>query len=79
MNMNPAAIIQILEGKRKFDATHPKVSRFLGDLMRDGVKKGDVIDVVITHPDGSKVSTNMMVQDSDLELLESLKGLGQMM
>ena len=47
--------------------------------MRDGVKKGDVIDVVITHPDGSKVSTNMMVQDSDLELLESLKGLGQMM
>ena len=79
MGMNPAAIMKLLEGKRRFDDTHPKVSRFLGDLMRNGVKKGDVIDVVITRPDGSKVSTNMMVQDSDLELIESLKDLGRMM
>ena len=77
--MNPVAVMQILEGKRKFDSTHPKVSKFLGNLARDGVNRGDVIEIVITHPDGSKVSTNMMVQDSDLELLEALKELGQMM
>ncbi len=77
--MNPAAIMHLLEGKRKFEATHPKVSKFIGTLIRDGVNQGDVIEMVITHPDGSKVSTNMMVQESDLELLESLKGLGNMM
>ncbi len=76
--MNPAAIMQMLEGKRKFDQTHPKFSRFMSDLVRDGVKQGDVIDVVITRSDGSRVNANMMVQESDLELLESLKGLGQM-
>ena len=27
--MNPAAIMHLLEGKRKFEATHPKVSKFI--------------------------------------------------
>ncbi len=73
--MNPLALMKIMEAKNKFEQTHPRFARFLSDLMRSGVKEGEVIDITITRTDGTTVSTNMKVQDSDLELFESLKGL----
>lgn len=74
--MNPAAIMKIMSAKHKFEKTHPKFAQFLSDLIRSGVNAGDVIDITITRADGSRMSTNMRVQESDLELFDSLKDIG---
>ena len=74
--MNPAAVMKILEAKRQFEGAHPMFARFLSDVMREGVKEGEVIDITITRPDGTRMSTNMRVQGSDIELFESLREIG---
>ena len=74
--MNPAVIMKIMSAKHKFEQTHPKFAQFLSDLIRNGVNAGDVIDINITRADGSRMSTNMRVQESDLELFDSLKDIG---
>ena len=71
--MNPALIMKMMEAKSKFDSAHPKFARFIGDVFRNGVEEGSVIEINISKPDGSTMSTNMRVTESDLELIGMLK------
>lgn len=78
MNMNPAAIMALLQAKAQFDANHPKFSSFLGYMIKNGIEEGAVIEVSVQKPDGQKVTSNIRVQQSDLELLQQLKQLAYM-
>ena len=71
--MNPAIFLKAMEAKNRFESNHPKFAQFVGDMLGSGVEEGSVIDVKITRPDGTVVSTNMKVQASDLEMLQYLK------
>jgi hypothetical protein len=37
------------------------------------VEEGSVIEITVTRPDGTPVTANMKVQQSDIELIRQLK------
>lgn len=76
--MNPASIMQFLNTKKQFEQSHPKFAAFIKNLLVQGVTPGSIIDVQITRPDGTTVTANMRVQESDLKLLAGLKDLASM-
>lgn len=76
--MNPASLMQFLNAKKQFEQSHPKFAAFIKNLPVQGLTPGSIIDVQITRPDGTTVTANMRVQESDLKLLEGLKDLASM-
>ena len=75
--MNPMALLQLKGGWDKFCSNHPKFPKFIQAVSKEGVQEGSVIEVTITRPDGSSFSTNLKVQDSDLQLFEQMKNAAQ--
>lgn len=73
--MNTAALFKLMGAKSKFEQAHPGVSKFIGDIYSQGLEEGSVVEITITKPDGSKMTTNMKIQASDLEMLNELKNL----
>jgi hypothetical protein len=72
---NPAALMKLLAAKKQFEQAHPKAIAFCRALAAQGVEAGTVIEVTVTKPDGSTLATNLRVQQSDLDLLQTLKSM----
>jgi hypothetical protein len=72
---NLAAMMKLMAAKKQFEQTHPKAIAFGRALAAQGVEAGTVIEVTVTKPDGSTLATNLRVQQSDLDLLQTLKTL----
>lgn len=75
--VNPAAIMKLMGAKNKFESAHPKFASFFKTVVAQGINEGDIIEVTVTKADGTPITANMRVQQSDLELMEDLKSLGQ--
>lgn len=75
--VNPAAIMKLMGAKNKFTQTHPKFAAFFQQVYAQGVEVGSVIEITITRPDGTPVTANMRVQQSDFDLLQELKDVAQ--
>ena len=75
--VNPAAIMKLMGAKNKFEKTHPKFVAFFQTVIAQGITEGDVIEVTVTKANGTPITANMKVQQSDLELVEELKSLGK--
>lgn len=73
--MNPAAIMKLMAAKSKFDKNHPKFGAFLKAAFGGGVEEGTIMELTVKKPNGEELTTNIKVQQSDLELLEELKSL----
>lgn len=73
--MNPSAIMKIMNAKNKFVSNHPKFSAFLSMIYSRGIEAGTVIEVTVTRPGEEPVTSNIRVQESDLELIQSLQNL----
>ncbi len=76
--MNPAAMFKIMQAKNTFTKNHPKFEAFLRNVMADKIVEGTVIEVSIQRPGEEAITTNIRVQQSDLDLVQSLKELGQL-
>lgn len=78
MSMNPGMIMKLMSLKNTFTKTHPKFEAFVKTvLLGSGITEGTVIEVTVTKPGEEPVTTNLKVQQSDLELVEELKNLGR--
>ena len=75
--MNPASIMKIMSAKAQFERNHPKFSAFLKVVFSRPVEEGTVIEFIVTRPGEEPMTANIRVQQSDLDLLESLKELGK--
>lgn len=75
--MNPASIMKIMEAKNRFTANHPKFVAFLNAVFSREVAEGTVIEITVTRPGEEPITTNMRVQQSDLDLLEELKEIAR--
>lgn len=75
--MNPASIMKIMSAKAQFERNHPKFSAFLKVVFSRPVEEGTVIEFTVTRPGEETMTANIRVQQSDLDLLESLKELGK--
>ena len=73
--MNPASIMKIMSAKKQFTENHPKFVAFLNAVFSKGIEEGTVIELKVTSPGQEVVTTNIRVQQSDLELLKELKEL----
>lgn len=75
--INPAALMKIMNAKNKFTENHPKFVAFLNAVFANGVEAGTVIEMTVTKPGEAPLTTNIKVQQSDLELLAQLKELAR--
>lgn len=73
--MNPASIMKIMGAKARFEKNHPKFSAFLKTVLSRPIEEGTVIEFTVTRPGEEPVTSNIKVQQSDLELLESIRSL----
>ena len=71
--MNPMALMKLMSAKNKFNANHPKVGAFFKAAFGSGLQEGTILELTVTKPDGEKMTTNLKVKPSDLELLNELR------
>ncbi len=79
MNMNPGILLKLMNAKNTFTRNHPKFEAFLQAVFLGGnaIPEGTVIEISVTRPGEETITTNLRVQQSDLELLEELKNLSR--
>jgi hypothetical protein len=75
--VNPATIMKLMGLKNKFTQAHPKFAAFFQTVISQGIEEGTVIEITVTKPDGTPVTGNMRVQQSDLELIQELQNLSK--
>ena len=75
--MNPASIMKIMNAKNKFTANHPKFVAFLNAVFSTGIMEGTIIEITVTKPGEEPITTNMKVQQSDLDLLQELQDIAK--
>lgn len=75
--MNPMTMMKLMSAKATFEKNHPKFVAFLNNAMTRSMEEGTVIELTMTRPGEAPVTTNLKVQKSDLELVESLRDLAR--
>ncbi len=73
--VNPATFMKLMGAKNKFASAHPKFVAFFSAVLKQQIEEGTVIEITVTKPDGTSLTGNMRVQQSDLEIFEELKNL----
>ena len=66
--------MKIMNAKNKFTANHPKFAA----VFSTGITEGTIIEITVTKPGEEPITTNMKVQQSDLELLQELQDIAKM-
>lgn len=75
--MNPASIMKIINAKNKFTANHPKFIAFFNAVFARGIEEGTIIEITVKKPGQEALTSNIKVQQSDLELLQELKEMAK--
>lgn len=73
MAMNPMKLFQIKSLWDKFTGNHPKFPKFLQAIGTNGVREGSVIEITVTTPEGTNISSNLKITAADMELIQTLK------
>ena len=74
--INPGAIMGIMKAKKTFENAHPKFAAMFRQILSgEMIEEGSTIEVTVTKPDGTKVTGNMRVQASDMEMFSQLSSL----
>ena len=73
--MNPANMMKMMGALKKFQGNHPKFFAFLNAAFGSGVEEGTIIEMTVTKPGCAPLTTNIKVQQSDLDLLNEIKSL----
>ena len=68
--MNPANIMKIMNAKNKFTA-------FLSAVFSREMEEGTVIEITLTRPGEEPMTTNMKIQQSDLDLMRELQDMAK--
>lgn len=77
--VNPAILMKLAAAKNKFTNNHLKFESFVRAVFlgNNSIPEGTVIEISVTRPGESPITTNLKVQQSDLELVEELKELAK--
>ena len=75
--MNIGSLGKIMKAKEVFTANHPKFVAFLNRCFAGGLREGTVIEITVTNPGEQPITSNIKVQQSDLELLSELKDISK--
>lgn len=75
MKFNPGIAMKLMQFKGKFEQNHPKASSFIQQVIMTGMPEGTVIEMTVTKPGESPVTTNMKVTQDDVDMVEELKNV----
>ena len=73
--MNTQFLMQFMSSLNTFRANHPKFAGFIGMFIKSGIPEGSIIEITVTKPGEEPMTTNMKVQQSDIELIQALKNI----
>lgn len=71
--MNPAIMMKLMNAQKVFTNNHPKFISFCKMVFSSKIEEGTIIEVTVTKPGEAPITTNIKVQQSDLEVFEDLK------
>lgn len=71
--MNPMSAMKMMKAKDAFVSNHPKFAAFIQHVFSSKIEEGTIIEITVTKPGEAPVTTNMKVQQSDLDLFNELK------
>lgn len=75
--MNIGNMMKMQGALAQFNKNHPKIAPFLKAVQADGVRPGTIIEITVTTPEGAARTANLKVQESDLELLQTLSSMNK--
>ena len=73
--INPMSMMKMMQAKNKFTENHPKFVAFLSAAFSGGIEEDTIIEISVEKPGQNRITSNIKVKQSDLELLEELKNL----
>ena len=76
--MNPAMIMKLMSAKNTFTNNHPKFVAFLNTVFKNKIEEGTIIEISVQKTGQEKLTSYIKVLQSDLDLLQGLKDLGNM-
>ncbi|MCR5594923.1 MAG: hypothetical protein K6G12_03680 [Lachnospiraceae bacterium] len=72
-NFNPQMLLAAMSSFNTFKSNHPKFVNFIDMIFKTGLPEGSIIEISVTKPGEEKMTTNMKVLESDIELMNALK------
>ena len=73
MAINPMKLLELKNLWNACTRRHPKFPQFISAVQQAGISEGTVIEVQITIPDGRTFTSNLKVQQEDIEAVKSLQ------
>lgn len=70
--VNIAQLMKFKGSWDKFVRNHPKVPGFLSAVQKEGLKEDTIIEITITTSTGKVLTSNVKLQESDIELFREL-------
>lgn len=71
--LNPAAIFKIKGAWDKFSANHPRLMPFISAVNQKGISEDTIIELSITFPDETNLTTNVKLKPEDMELFREIQ------
>ena len=68
--MNIMAMMKI---KNTLEGNHPKAGEFVKRVLMTGIPEGTILELTVTKPGEEPKTTNIKVQQSDLDAIAVLK------
>ena len=73
--INPMSMMKMMQAKNKFTENHPKFVQFLSAAFSGGIEEDTIIEISVEKPGQNRITSNIKVKQSDLELLAEIKNL----
>ena len=73
--LNAGDMMKVMGAMNQFKANHPKVVSFFKSVLTNKIEEGTIIEITVTKPGQDPITTNMKVQQSDIELFESFANM----
>lgn len=74
--MNPLAMMQIKKHLETFTRNHPRVVQFF-QAVPGRIQPGAVIEIIVKDVNGQEISTNMKVNEEDMELIRQMQQMAK--
>lgn len=74
---HPNMILQIKNMWDRFQMNHPKFPRFLQVVGAECMQEGTIIEISVTKPDGENITSNLRLNETDMEMIAALRELSR--
>jgi hypothetical protein len=73
--INPNMIFQMKNMWERFESNHPKFPKFLQAVGRECIEEGTVIEISVTRADGENITSNIRLNQEDMELIRTMRDM----